>query len=157
MRGEGGAFYPLYIIRYWSDCNGRFDEGVRVVADQLEIVEFELEDVFDFRVQLHLRQRAERAGQLEVHLVEVVEIDVCIAKGVDKFAGFEPCYLSHHEGEEGIGRYVERHAQEYIGTALVELARKFSIGNIELEKKVTGGQSHFFYQPNIPSADDDAA
>src|SRR5436190_11082471 len=40
------------------DCNRRFDRWMRIVADELEVFELEIVNVFDRRIQFHLRQRS---------------------------------------------------------------------------------------------------
>gem|GEM_PF-6576071 len=71
-----------------------------------------------------------RAGQLQFCLVDVVEINVRVAKSVDKSAGFEASYLGHHRQQQRVGSDIKRYAQEHIGAALVHLARELPIGHI---------------------------
>ena len=49
-----------------------FDAGVRVVVEQLEIINAEAVDCFYFRVELHLWQWAWFAGELELGLLYVI-------------------------------------------------------------------------------------
>ncbi len=65
---------------------------------------------------------ARRARKLQARLLEMVEIEVRVAEGVDELAGLQPGHLRHHHGEQRVGRDVERHAEENVGRALVELA-----------------------------------
>src|SRR6516164_5793839 len=46
--------------------NRRLDRGMRVIADKLKIFEFEFVNVFNGRIELHLRERTRRAGELEL-------------------------------------------------------------------------------------------
>jgi len=46
--------------------------GMRVVINQLEIFVFKREDVFDFRIDQHFRQRPGVAGELKPDLLQVV-------------------------------------------------------------------------------------
>ena len=64
------------------------------------------------------------AGQLEPGLVEVVEVEVRVAQRVHEVADLEAGHLGDHVGEQGVGRDVERHAEEDVGGALVELAAR---------------------------------
>ena len=59
---------------------------MRVVADQFEILELEIVDVLHRRIQLHLRQRARLAGELQLRLFEVIGVEVQVAEGVDECA-----------------------------------------------------------------------
>ena len=53
---------------------GCLDGRVRVVADQFKILELEIVDVFYRGVELHLRQGARFAGELEFRLFEMVAV-----------------------------------------------------------------------------------
>ena len=59
---------------------------MRVVADEFEIFEGKIVDVFDDGIQFHPRQRSAIAGKLLACLVQMVVMEVEIAKGVDEIA-----------------------------------------------------------------------
>ena len=82
---------------------------------------------------------------------------VCIAEGVDEVARLQFAHLRHHHGEQRVARDVERHTEEDIGAALVELARQFSICDIKLEESMAGRQRHAVQLAHVPRGDDDAA
>ena len=67
-----------------------------VVALQLEIFIAEAEEVFDVGVDFHRWQRARRARQLQAGLVEVVELEMGVARGVDEVAWNESANLRCH-------------------------------------------------------------
>ena len=92
-----------------------------------------------------------------MHLIEMVEIDVGVAEGVDKIAGLQPAHLRHHHREQRIGGDVEGYAEEYIRTALVELAGEPPLGHVKLEQRVAGRQGHAVDVGHVPGADDVAA
>src|SRR5207245_8242783 len=50
----------------------RFDRGVRIVADQCKIFEFEIANALDRRVHLHARQRSTLASELFAGLLEMI-------------------------------------------------------------------------------------
>ncbi|MNY14828.1 hypothetical protein D3C86_1480170 [compost metagenome] len=52
---------------------------------------------------------------------------------------------------------VERHAEEDVGAALVELAGQLAIGHVELEERVAGRQLHLRDFAHVPGRDDQAA
>ena len=83
---------------------------VWVVVLELEVFEFEVEEVLDLRIDEHLRQWTRLAGELQLHLFDVVAIDMCITEGVYKIAGFESGDLRHHHEQQGVGCDIERHA-----------------------------------------------
>src|SRR6266567_1454983 len=66
--------------------NGGFDRWMRVVADEIEIFELEIIDVFDARVQPHAWQRSAITRKLFMRLIEMISIQMQIAECVDKFA-----------------------------------------------------------------------
>lgn len=128
-----------------------------LVVFQLEIFVPKIKNAFYTGVQLHGGKRERLAGELEVHLLKVVVVDVHVAEGVDELAGLQGADLRHHHGEQGIGSNVEGDTQEYVGAALVKLAAEFAIGYIKLKKGMTGHQGHLRKLAYIPGADDHAA
>src|SRR3954467_8725521 len=59
------------------------DVRVRCVVFQLEILEAEREQVFYLRIELHHRQLAWCARQLQMSLLQMIEIEMRIAESVD--------------------------------------------------------------------------
>ena len=83
-------------------------------------------------------------------MIQMVEIKVGIAEGVDKFPRLQVKDLGDHHGQQGVGRNIERYPQKDVSTALVELAGKFVFEDIELEEQMARRESHFFEFANIP-------
>ena len=77
-----------------------------------------------------------------------------VAEGVDEIAHREPGHLRHHVGEQRVGGDVERHAEEDIAAALVELAAQPAVSHVELEQAVAGGQRHLVHLGRVPGGDD---
>jgi thymidylate synthase len=71
--------------------------------------------------------------------------------------GLEPRHLRHHLRQQGVGRDVERHAEEDVGAALIELATEHSVSDEELKQAVARRQRHLIDVRRIPGADDVAA
>ncbi len=130
---------------------------VRVVVGEGEIGVVEPEDVLHVRVDVHLGQRSRLARELQLHLLEMVTVDMCVAEGVDEIAVFEAAHLCYHHRQQCVRRYVERHAEEDVGGTLVELTRESAVGHVELEKYVTGRQGHLFDVGYVPRAYEQAA
>ena len=63
---------------------------VRVVAFEHEVLVLEGEQILGRRIEPQRRQRQGLARQLQPRLVEVVQIEVRVAEGVDELAGLEP-------------------------------------------------------------------
>jgi len=99
-----------------------FDVRVCLIIHQFKIIEFKIEDAFHIGINFHLREGEWLAAQLQFHLIHVIGINVKVAKGVDKIAGFKSGYLCHHHGEQRVGGNIERYPQKGIGTALIKLA-----------------------------------
>ena len=93
-----------------------------LVPGEFEIFEFEAVDVFDGRIQFHPGQRAALAGKLLARLVEMVFVKMEIAERVNEIARREIDGLRDHHREERVRCNVERHTQEKIAAALVQLA-----------------------------------
>ena len=75
----------------------------------------------------------------------------------NEVARLETRDLSDHQRQQGIGRDVERYAEEYIGAPLVELTGQPSFRDVEQEQHVARRQRHLFDFPDVPCADDQAA
>ena len=93
--------------------------GVGSVIHQLEIVETEIEQGPDTRIQMHPGQREWLPGELQMRLVQVIEIEVGVPEGVNEIAGPEAGYLRHHQGQQAVTGDIEWHAEKDIRTALV--------------------------------------
>lgn len=144
---------------YRLNGDRRFDRRVGIVSFQTEIVVAEVRYFAHIWIDVHFRQGSWLAVQLFVHLIKVVLVDVQVAEGVNKISGFEIADLCHHLGQQRVGSDIERHAEEQVGTALVELAAQAAVLGIDekLKKGVAGGQGHLIELAGIPSADDVAA
>ena len=67
-----------------------------VIAFEAEVFVSEVEYAFDIGVDCNPWQLARGAGKLEPCLVEVVKVEVCVARGVDKLARLQSRHLRHH-------------------------------------------------------------
>src|SRR5512145_2875315 len=76
-------------MRVRSDRDRRLDGRMRIVAFQREVLELETEDVAHRGVDLHGRQRARLARQLQCGLFHVVGIQVRVAEGMHEIARLE--------------------------------------------------------------------
>src|SRR5215469_12984663 len=100
----------------------RFDRGMRVVTDEFEIFELEVVNVFDSPIQFHSRQRPAIACKLFARLLQMIVVEMQIAKRVDEIARRKINRLGDHHREERVACDVERHTKEKITAALVKLA-----------------------------------
>ena len=80
---------------------------MRVVVLDGDVVEGEIEERSYGRVETHLRQRPRIARELEARLLEMVQIEMRIAEGMDEIARLQARRLGHHVGEQRIGGDVE--------------------------------------------------
>ena len=115
---------------------------MRVVTDQLKILELEIVDVLHRRIQFHLRQRTRLARQLQLRLLDVVRVKMQIAERVDEIARLQTANLRHHQREQRVAGDVERHAEENIRAALVKLAAQLAVAHVKLEQRVARRQRH---------------
>ena len=149
-------------LRKWrpvcpSHRHRRLDVRVGLVADQLEVLEAEGEQVLHVGVEPHARQRQRRAGELQVGLLQVVGVEVAVAAGPDELAGLEVADLRHHQGQQRVAGDVEGHAEEDVRRTLVQLAAEPALGHVELEQRVAGRQLHLLDQRRVPGRDDQPA
>ena len=47
-----------------------------------------------------------------MRLLEVVRVEMRVSERVDELAGLQSAHLRHHEGQQGVGGDVERHAEK---------------------------------------------
>ena len=78
----------------------------------------------------------------KVRLHMMVGINMDIAKRMHEVARLQAAHLGHHHRQQGIGSNVERHAQEYVGTPLIQLAGEATIGHIELKERMARREGH---------------
>lgn len=126
--------------------------GVVPLEGKVPVVE--VEDRAHFAIENHPGQGTRGPGELFAHLVEMIEVDVDVPEGVHEVPGDIAALLGHHHGQQGIGGDVERHSEEDIRTALVELAGEPPVGYVELEERVAGRQGHPVHLSGIPRRDD---
>ena len=67
-----------------------------VVIGQVKVIVLEVEEAPSRGIQLHVRQGAWRARKLQAHLLQMIPIDMRIAKGVDKITHPKPDNLRRH-------------------------------------------------------------
>ena len=87
----------------------------------------------------------------------MVEIKVRVAERVHELAGFKPGHLRNHQRQQRVGGDVERHAEEDVGRALIELAGEPTLGDVKLEQTVTRRQRHLLDIGRVPGRDNEAA
>ena len=130
---------------------------MRIVAGQRDVVIDKIEQRIDLRIERQPWQRPWLALKLEARLLDVIEIEVCIAEGVDQLPRLQPGHLRHHHRQQGVGGDVERYAEENIARALIELARQLSVRNVELEQAMAGRQRHGIDVRRVPRRHDQPA
>ncbi len=129
---------------------------MRVVALDRDVVVGEREQVADIGIQAQRRQRPRRARQLLARLLEVVRIQVRIAQRVHEIADAQAGGLRHHVGQQRVAGDVERHAEEDVAAALVQLAAELAVDHVELEQAVARHQRHLRQFRHVPGADHQA-
>ena len=73
---------------------------------------------------------------------------------MDEIAGTQPGHLRHHHGQERIRGDVERYAKKDIRAALIKLARKTPLRDIELKQGVAGRKRHAVDIRHVPGTHD---
>lgn len=139
------------------DGDGSFYCGVRVIAFESEVLEDEILEAGAGGVEHHAWQGAALAGKLQAGLLEVVRVEMEVAKGVNKCSGLKTADLRDHEREEGVRGNIERHSEEEIGAALIELATEFAVLDIELKQRMAWCEGHEMQLGGVPGRNDEAA
>ena len=129
---------------------------MRIVARQVEIFVLKREQVLYLRIQFHAWKRTGFARKLQAHLLQVVQVDVRVAQGMDEIARTEACHLRHHLKQKRIRSDIERDAQEDVRAPLVQLEAQPPVCHIELEEGMARRQVHVLQIGHVPRAHDDA-
>jgi hypothetical protein len=124
-----------------------------IIIFNCKILEAELVDIPDCRIQPHYRERSGFSPELKPDLFKMIPVNMCIPESMDEFARHQPGDLRHHHEQQRIGSNIERNSQENICASLVKLTGKLVPGHIELEKYMTGWQSHVVQIGHIPCTD----
>lgn len=127
-----------------------------MVVPQSNIIEFKIKEVFDFFIQQQVWRIEQVSLKLLLRLLDMVVVDVNISKGVHEVPELEACYLRDHAGQQGVGRDVERDAQEQVGASLIKLAGQLPVDDIELEQRMARGKLHLPYLHRVPPGYDQA-
>src|SRR5262245_42951911 len=83
----------------------------------------------------------------------MVRVNVNVPERVDELADAYPANLRNKMSQQGVTRDVERHAQERIRPALIELARQTAVGEGKLTQGVAGRQRHLRQVSRVPGRD----
>lgn len=102
--------------------NSSFYMRVRLIVDYDHVFVFEAEDIGNVRIEPKARPLMWLACQLELHLLDMVGVNVGIAECVDKVAGLIAAYLCHHHRQGGVRCYIEGDTQKQVRATLVKLA-----------------------------------
>ena len=128
-----------------------------VVVNQFEVLVFEREDIIHVRIDDYAREFSRRSGELQLSLFKVIEIEVSVSRCMDKLSWLKIAHLRHHLKQESVGGDIERHTEEGVCRALIELQRESPVCHIELEEAMTWWQRHLWHISNIPRATHDAS
>ena len=104
---------------------------------------------FDRRLSEDFAYRCKQAGQLASKMRFLSAPWLGILQ--------DDAWLRHHVHQQGVAGDVERHPEESIGAALVDLQRQAPVGHVELEEGVAGHQSHLAEVGHVPGAHNEPA
>ena len=79
-----------------SDAHIGLDLWPWVVVLELEVLILEVEERLHVGIQPHMGQRSGLTSQLKSGLVEVVQVEMGVASGMDEVASLIACDLGHH-------------------------------------------------------------
>lgn len=137
------------------DADGGLDGGVTLVARKGDVIDCEGLYVGNGGVEIESGEWIGGACELCLYLIDVIEVDVRIAYGVDEIAWTQACDLRYHVKEEGIAGDVEWDSEEHVGRALIELQGETAIANIELIEAMTWRECHAVNLVDLPGTDDE--
>ena len=131
------------------DCYRRADARVSFVIFDNDVLRFELKQVVPGE-QLQPWEMIWSACQLALRLFEVIQVKMRVAQRMHEFPRLKVGDLGDHVRQQCVAGDIEGHAQKYIGGALIQLAGKSAIRDIELKETVTWGQSHVVNIGRVP-------
>ena len=99
---------------------------LRDIVNQLEIIEYETENIFLLGIDFNAGQIARAALKLRARLVNMIEIEMRVAQRMHEITGFQIAHLRQHLRQQRIGSNIERHAKENISRTFKTLDRKSS-------------------------------
>ena len=136
-----------------------FDGLVWIVTNNLQVIINNIVNVFLFGIDFECRKVSRLALELFLERVDMIEINVCVANGVDQLARLASRHVGHQVGQEGIRGNIKGDTQSHVGTPLVHVAAHFvALGiHVELTKHVTRRQGHLIQIGRIPRRHDDTA
>ena len=126
------------------------DVGVRIVVVHPEIFEREVEERLGRPNDIQRGQFPCFARKLPAHLLEVVLVDVRVTARPNELTHLQTANCRHHVRQQRVAGDVERHTEEHIRATLVQLARQFPVGHVELEQCVTRLQRHLGQLRDVP-------
>src|SRR5262249_16126659 len=106
----------------FSDCDGRWDRWLGVVALKREVIVSELEQISGLGKEYQAGQGPRYSRELELCLLDVICVEVNITQAYDELTGDQMSHGCYHHCQKRVARNVEGQAQEHVGAALVELA-----------------------------------
>lgn len=142
------------IVVLWSYGYRCFDRGVWVVIVEVDVLKFEVEDVFDLGVQGDGWRGEDCAVALGEVGIDVVAVDMRVTKAVDEPPRTVAGNLRDHHQKQAVARYVERHAEEDVGAALVKLEVHLAIlVDVDLPEAMARRECHALDFAWIPRGD----
>ena len=124
--------------------------GMGIVVKEFEVLVVEVLQSCDLRIETKSGERAWLTSELELHLLQVISVDMDVTEAMDEIAHLKPCDLSDHVEEESIRSNVEWYPEEDVSTALIELEAQAPISHIELHQAVARRQRHIINLGYIP-------
>lgn len=110
---------PFLRYHYSLHCYRRSNCWRRSIVEEFYVSAFESEEIFLVGVELQCRESSGSSAQLFTYLVEMVEIDMYIAKSVNEFAYLQVTHMRNQMREECIRSNIERYTEENISRSLV--------------------------------------
>jgi hypothetical protein len=108
-------------------------------------------------IELERGKRPRLSRELLARLLEMVRVQMRIAKRMHEIADAQPADLRDHVREQRIAGDVERNAEEDVAAALVQLATEPTIDHVELEHRVARHQGHLRQLGDVPGRHDQPA
>ncbi len=121
-----------------SDRDRSRNEAVVLVVLEQEIPKLVFRDVVWLARELQRRVRERFIAELFENLVGVVVVDVRVAARPNKLTQLQIALVRDHHRQQRVAGDVERHTQEHVRTALVQLAGQLPVYHVELEQRVAG-------------------
>lgn len=148
----------FFLVNCGLDGDSTLDAFLVFIFDELDVIPREIQDVFHIRIQADGRELVRCSGDLLLHLIDMIQVYMCIAKEMVEATRLSTSYMCHHTEQKWVLCCVVRDTQECITTTLIHIQVEHSwFIRKELVEGRAWWQKSFFLVSRTPQVDNNSA